>query len=294
MSLRGIAGPDMPAEAANRQASPQAAIQPGAAQGSENAPLLWHLKVSNYNEKARWALDYKRIAHRRRAAVPGKHRAIAEGLTGASTFPILVLGGQAIGDSTRIIQVLERRYPDPPLYPPDPAQRQRALVLEDFFDEHLGPYARLLFLHYALPDAKLMLGAFVPDLDGVRLALTRVTFPLLRRRVRSGFAINAKSVAEAHEHVERAGARFRAELQPSGYLAGDAFTVADLTLAALIAPLVAPPEFPYPQPQREHPRMATLRSALAREGLLDWTRAMYAQHRGRSAEIPDSPGPAPR
>jgi len=23
----------------------------------EDVPVLWHLKVSNYNEKARWALD---------------------------------------------------------------------------------------------------------------------------------------------------------------------------------------------------------------------------------------------
>jgi hypothetical protein len=28
-------------------------------------PLLWHIPLSHYNEKARWALDYKRIAHHR-------------------------------------------------------------------------------------------------------------------------------------------------------------------------------------------------------------------------------------
>ena len=31
------------------------------------APILYHLQVSHYNEKARWALDYKRIPHVRRA-----------------------------------------------------------------------------------------------------------------------------------------------------------------------------------------------------------------------------------
>ena len=50
---------------------------------ANGVPVLWHLKVSNYNEKARWALDYKRIPHVRRAAAPGRHRAIAKGLTGA-------------------------------------------------------------------------------------------------------------------------------------------------------------------------------------------------------------------
>ena len=86
-----------------------------------DAPVLWHLKVSHYNEKVRWALDHKRVPHVRRAAVPGRHGAIARRLTGGKTFPVLVLDGQAIGDSTRIIEVLERRFPDPALYPPEAA-----------------------------------------------------------------------------------------------------------------------------------------------------------------------------
>src|SRR5204863_3749459 len=127
-------------------------------------PVLWHLKVSHYNEKARWALDHKRVPHVRRAAVPGLHRDTARGLSGGSTFPVLVLDGEAIGDSTRIIEALEERFPEPALYPADPAERQRALELEDFFDEELGAYTRLLCLHHTLPDGKLMLGVFVPDL----------------------------------------------------------------------------------------------------------------------------------
>jgi glutathione S-transferase len=105
----------------------------------DGAPVLWHLKVSHYNEKARWALDYKGVPHLRRAAEPGRHRAIAKRLSGGRTFPVLVHDGEAIGDSTRIIEALERRYPEPPLYPADPAERRRALELEDFFDEQLGP-----------------------------------------------------------------------------------------------------------------------------------------------------------
>ena len=57
-------------------------------------PVLWHLKVSHYNEKARWALDYKAVPHVRRAAVPGQHRSIAAKLTGGRTFPVLQLNGE--------------------------------------------------------------------------------------------------------------------------------------------------------------------------------------------------------
>src|SRR5919202_4633954 len=106
----------------------------------DGAPVLWHLKVSHYNEKARWALDYKGIPHVPRALIPGRHRSTAQRLAGRDTFPVLVLDGRAIGDSTDIIEALERRQPEPPLYPRDGAERRRALELEELFDEELGPY----------------------------------------------------------------------------------------------------------------------------------------------------------
>jgi len=248
-------------------------------------PLLWHLKVSNYNEKARWALDYKAVPHVRRAVLPGRHRAVARKLTGGTTFPILVLDGEAIGDTTRIIAALERRHPEPPLYPSDPQEHRRALELEDFFDEELGPYARLLAIHHMLAGANLFLGAFAPDLSAARRLVARATFPRLRRRVSADMGIDERSVELAYEKVRAAGERFRAELEPSGYLVGERFTVADLTLAALVAPVVAPEQFPYPQPQRGHPLLEPEREALAESGVLDWTLDVYARHRGSSAEV---------
>jgi glutathione S-transferase len=252
---------------------------------SNDVPLLWHLKVSNYNEKARWALDHKGVPHARRAVEPGRHQRVARKLTGGSTFPVLELDGQAIGDSTNIIAELERRHPDPPLYPSDPHERGRALDLEEYFDEELGPYSRLLALHHTLPDAGLWLAMFLPDMNGPRRFAARRVFPLVRRRVIADFGIDELSVEHAFERIGAAGERLRAEVQPNGYLCGDAFSVADLTLAALVAPLVAPEQFPYPQPQRGHPRMAPVRDALDEAGILDFTREMYARHRGSSAEV---------
>ena len=251
----------------------------------DTVPVLWHLKVSHYNEKARWALDFKRVPHVRIAAEPGRHRAIAERLTGGKTLPVLALDGTAIGDSTRIIEALERRYPERPLYPADPEVRRRALELEDFFDEELGPYTRLLVVNAALPRSELFLGTFTPDLPSGRRVVARAMFPLIRRQVIRQFGISDASVEGALDKVAAAGERFRAELQPSGYLVGDGFTVADLTAAALVAPAVAPEQFPYPQPQRGHPLLADLREALSKAGFPDWARGMYARHRGVSAEL---------
>jgi glutathione S-transferase len=257
-------------------------------------PVLWHLKVSNYNEKARWALDYKRLPHKRRAVMPERHRVVAKRLTGGRTFPILVLDGKALGESSEIIAALERLRPKPPLYPADTQTRRRALELEDYFDEELGPHSRVLALHHMLKDGGLFLGAFTPDLPASRRAVARVIFPLLRRRVRASMGVDERSVELAFDKVRAAGEVFRAELSPSGYLAGEDFSVADLTLAALVAPLVAPPEFPYPQPQRDHPLLEPVRRALADAGIFDWTLRMYARHRGQSVEITPEPAPGDR
>ena len=92
-----------------------------------DTPVLWHIPFSHYSEKARWALDYKGIAHRRR--VLGSNYLIRVWrATGQGKLPVLWLDGRAIADSTRIIAALEEHYPEPPLFrarPPRGSARSR-------------------------------------------------------------------------------------------------------------------------------------------------------------------------
>src|SRR5207247_2499672 len=115
-------------------------------------PVLWQFRFSHFNEKARWALDWKGIAHVRRSLLPGFHIPRVLWMTGQKSLPVLVLGGETIHDSTRIIQRLERLPPEPALYPSEEAARRRALALEDFFDEELGPHVRRALFHELLTD----------------------------------------------------------------------------------------------------------------------------------------------
>ena len=100
---------------------------------SEELPVLWQYSFSNYNEKARWALDYKGIRHRRRSIMPGGPLGLWMS-RGDRTLPVVDLDGRRVMDSTAIIAALEERQAEPVLYPPDPDERRRALELEDFFD----------------------------------------------------------------------------------------------------------------------------------------------------------------
>ena len=117
---------------------------------------LRHLPSSHYSEKARRALEHKRIAHTQRTPLAIPHFVVARVLTRGETrtFPVIELpGGEVVGDSTAIIAALERAFPDSrPLYPADPARRELALALEEWFDEHLGRDVRVLALHEVVHD----------------------------------------------------------------------------------------------------------------------------------------------
>src|SRR5919198_6186382 len=158
--------------------------------------ILWHLAISHFSEKARWALDYKSVEHERRAQLPGMHIPVALWLTRGRqyTLPVLELDGKRIGDSTAIIAALEERFPEPPLYPADPDERRRALELEDHFDEELGPHIRRYLFHTALEEAdagEFIDGAMGSSPRAVKAAM-RATAPVGRRLLRLRYGITAE------------------------------------------------------------------------------------------------------
>jgi glutathione S-transferase len=247
-------------------------------------PTLWHFRLSHYNEKARWALDWKRLPHRRQAVIPGPHVPVIWWLTGQTEVPVLRLDGTTVSDSTRIIAALEAHRPDPPLYPADPTARVRALALEDFFDEELGPHIRRAFFFHVLQDPERATALLTVDEPPLTKTLYRAAFPLVRTVMRAGMQIDAERAAESREKVHAALDRLEAELQPSGYLVGDAFSVADLTATALLAPLLHADEFPYRLPPLV-PALAEWRASVADRRGFQWALAMYRRHRGTSSEV---------
>jgi glutathione S-transferase len=252
-----------------------------------SVPILWHFPVSHFNEKVRWALDFKGIPHVRKALFLD-YLPRAWWATGRPTLPILFLDRKAIGDSTRILEALEKQYPDPPLYPRDDVARRRAEELEEFFDEELGHQIRTAILG----------PMFVTDPDGVIAALSlgmglgrvtkrvlRMVFPAFSAFYRFRHEINAATVSAAPAKVQAALDRIQAELQPSGYLVGDSFSVADLTAAALFSPLVMPNELQYHLSEPLPESLAELRNSASTHDAFGWVAEMYRRHRGTSAEV---------
>jgi glutathione S-transferase len=250
-----------------------------------NLPLLWHIPFSHFNEKVRWALDFKNIPHRRRS-VGADYLFKAWRATGHGTLPILFLDGNPVGDSTAIIAALEQRQPEPALYPKDPAQRGRALELEDYFDEVLGPSLRAAMvtpLFREDPDLALrVLTTGMPKQAYRNLRLLARIFPAYYR---FRHKIKAQRLHQDRADVIAALDRISRELQPSGYLVGEAFSVADLTAAALLSPLLQPAEIQYPLAVALPDSLRQYQDGLVRHPAAQWALEMYRRHRGNSAEV---------
>lgn len=249
---------------------------------SEPQPTLWQIDVSHYSEKARWALAWKGIEHRRHSPPPGAHMAVALWLTRGRgyTFPILQMDGRTIADSTAIVAALEQRYPEPPLYPEDLDERQRALDLEELFDEELGPYVRQLAWHEFGNDRErfqaLMEQAVPPPLN--RFSGATAAYARLYTRLRFR-AADPRAAELARTKILAALDRLEAELGDSEYLVGDRFTVADLTAASLLYPLALPPEGPIKGDRRSAAGFERFREPLKERRGYRWVEEMFRRHR---------------
>jgi glutathione S-transferase len=247
----------------------------------DGQPVLSQYSFSNFNEKARWALDYKRVPHVRRSLLPGGLRALWLS-RGDGTIPVLDLDGERIVDTTRIIEALERRYPRPPLYPKDPGERRRALELEDFFDEEAGHELRRAVFYEQLGNreyiATLLGTAQRPRGRRYVRAIGPIALIWARRRYR----FYGADAEEGWRKVLAALDRIEVERGGGDYLVGDSFTVADLAAAALLFPLAWPPELQYDYPE---PPPSRLLDQVAVHPAVAWIREIYRRHRGASAEM---------
>ncbi len=250
-----------------------------------NTPELWQFTSSHYNEKARWALDFKHLAHIRHSLVPGFHVPVVKRMTGQTQVPVLKLNGAIITDSSKIIEALERAWPEPPLYPTDAEERRRALELEDYFDEELGPYIRRWFFYEARDYPEFFHAAFVSHASTAVQLARRAMSPLIAPMMRRMMDINPESAKVAYLKMLAAMDRLEKDLRSSGYLAADRFTVADLTAAALLSPIVRPPQFPYGSELVPPPPIAKVRADLEPRLAFQWALRIYREHRGKSTEV---------
>jgi len=248
-------------------------------------PRLLHFRVSHYNEKVRWALDHKGWAHRREAMLPGFHAPRARWLTGQQKLPILIVDRKPLIGSASILAEIERRKPDAPLYPEDPAQRARAAELERYFDVEVAPALRRLFWSTYFPDKRACVEMATAGGGGFARAVWSFLYPIFRPAMVRNMGAQPERVAQARKDLRVYLDRLESEIGPSGYLVGDCFGVADLATAAVMTAILRPPQFPYPLPEPWPAPLVEIRESVADHAATKWVLGIYEKHRAKSAEV---------
>lgn len=106
---------------------------------------LYGSEISYFTGKVRAYLRYKRIPFAEYPNSPENYRTVIMPRVGWRVIPVVVTPeGETLQDSSDIIDALEVRFPEAPVYPATTKQRLAALLLEVYGDEWL----KLPAMHY--------------------------------------------------------------------------------------------------------------------------------------------------
>jgi glutathione S-transferase len=217
------------------------------------------IPISHYCEKARWALARAGLAYREERHVQGIHRLAAQRAGGGTTVPVLVTPQGAIGESHEILEWVDARTPsERRLFPEQPQARAEVERLCRRFDAELGPRGRRLIYVHMMRDRRLALRFNNQGVPAWEAQITRSGWPAMQLLIRRVLGISP-GVEREDEAAVWAELDFAAELLSDGrpHLCGERFTAADLTFAALAAPVLAPPVYGVALPQPAQMRAET-------------------------------------
>jgi glutathione S-transferase len=239
------------------------------------------IPISHYCEKARWGLERAGLAYREEPHVQGVHMLAARRAGGGRTVPVLVTADGAIGESQQILEWVDQCLPaERRLFPQDERSRAEVDRLCERFDAVLGPRARRLIYIHMLRDRQLVLRFNNAGVPAWEERTIRYGWPAMQTLIKRVLEIAPQSERE-DEPAVWAELDFVAETLADGrpYLCGERFTAADLTFAALSAPVIVPSAYGVALPQpaemraetaamveraREHPAGAYALSLFAR------------------------------
>lgn len=198
--------------------------------------------------------------------------------------PVLEIGGRTIAGSAAILDELEKLCPEPALYPSDPALRDRALELQRYFDEHVGPRVRRALFSVLIREPAYLCRIFAGRRSAPVRAAYRAIFPLTKQVMGRAMSLfDEREVAEAFAVTREALDRVASEIGPSGQLVGDGFSIADLTAASNVALLVQPGHADMARPTPAPESVRELMSRFESHPAARWTLEQYRVHRQRRA-----------
>jgi glutathione S-transferase len=194
---------------------------------------LYQFELSQYSEKVRLILDYKKLEYRKIEVTPGVGQVELLQKSGSRQVPVLKDGSTYISDSTEIAFYLDRKYPEIPLLPEDSLKRGQCLLIEEWADESIGLKGRKALIG-ALNQNQSLRTAFLPaQTPDVLKNLVGAIPSQLLDVLGTGVGFGGEAVKEANQALKQDLEALCLILAKQPYLTGDTPTLADLTVAGL-------------------------------------------------------------
>lgn len=254
---------------------------------STSGLTLYTFAMSHYSEKIRWALDYSHIPYREVKMTPVFHMipALRMGRRGQTTLPILQTPRSAIQDSPRILDWLLDSYGPLELLPATALGQIRDT--ERRFDAIGKDVARFLYANSFGSADQHIKRLWTDHASPAQARFIRAAYPVIRWGFKRKLQINDKRAELARRRITEVMDWLESQLADGRtYLVGDRLSAADITAAALLAPIACPPQHPvYGEPQFAQSMAGAIAPWRNRQAL-QWVRRMYEQHRGQTSPHP--------
>ncbi|MBA3458609.1 MAG: glutathione S-transferase N-terminal domain-containing protein [Deltaproteobacteria bacterium] len=245
-------------------------------------PLLLHLPYSPWSERARWALDARAVAHKRRTYQPllgePELRVRLRRWTGPVSVPVLLTDDKAIADSDEIARWADQRGSGSTLFPDEHAAAIDHWIRRSQEGLAAGRAVSLIRV-LASPEACVELTPpWMRKLGPVARAVGRSGVA----RTRKKYSGDARADAEHQKTLEGVLDELRTALGPSPTTLLGTFTYADICAAQVLCFVKLPDRKYLRLGKASAEAVGDPELATRYRDVVEWRDALYAKYRERS------------
>ena len=241
--------------------------------------IFYQFAISHYCEKARWALDHKKIPYQIVNLIPGPHILTTRRMCPQTFVPILRDDNAIIQGSGAIISYLDQMYPERLLTPIDPQEKKEALELEKYFDAEIGMHLRRYIYNAILPRREIVEPLLLAQGPSWGPVFYRMAFPLVRALMRKSMNIHPESAARSETRLRGALDKLNGLIATRPFIIGNQLSRVDITAASLLAPLCWPREHSFQWPALVLEPLAGFRKEWEAHPSFQWVLRTYREHR---------------